>query len=107
LECAASLVGSNLLHNWVVVEMEWDFYLVVKIKYFYELSNSSSAMPRAIGWGAMPSWPMIEYQAEAWCLLVKHRSSHVSLALERRPSPTFWALYHIISIIKQTECTVQ
>jgi hypothetical protein len=38
-------------------------------------------LPRAIGWGAMPSWPMIEYQADTWCLLVKRSSSHVGLAL--------------------------
>jgi hypothetical protein len=43
---------------------------------------------------AMPSWPMIEYRAETWCLLVTHSSSHVRLALLRIPSPTFWALYH-------------
>jgi len=38
-------VGSNLLHSWVVVEMDWDFYLVVKIEYFFELSSSSSEKP--------------------------------------------------------------
>jgi hypothetical protein len=50
---------------------------------------------------AMPSWPMIEYQAETWCLLVTHSSSHVRLALLRIPSPTFWALQLIIKSIDQ------
>jgi hypothetical protein len=44
-------------------------------------TGSVAGLPRAIGWGAMPSWPMIEYQADTWCLLVKHSSSHVGLAL--------------------------
>jgi hypothetical protein len=43
---------------------------------------------------AMPSWPMIEYRAKTWCLLVTHSSSHVRLAMLRMPSPTFCALYH-------------
>jgi hypothetical protein len=37
---------------------------------------------------AMPSWPMIEYRAETWCLLVTHSLSHVGLTLLGIASPT-------------------
>jgi hypothetical protein len=47
----------------------------------------------------MPSWPMIEYQAETWCLLVTHISFHVRLVLLRIPSPTFGLCIIIIIII--------
>jgi hypothetical protein len=37
---------------------------------------------------AMPSWPMIEYRAETWYLLVTHSLSHVPLTLLGIASPT-------------------
>jgi hypothetical protein len=51
---------------------------------------------------AMPSWPMIEYRAEAWCLLVTHSLSHVGLTLLGIASPT---LGSALSISSSTEWT--
>jgi hypothetical protein len=48
---------------------------------------------------AMPSWPMIGYQAETWCFLVTHSLSHVRLALLGIASPTFGLCIIIIIII--------
>jgi hypothetical protein len=46
---------------------------------------------------AMPSWPMIEYQAETWCLLVTHSLSHVPLTLLGIASPTLGSASSISS----------
>jgi hypothetical protein len=43
---------------------------------------------------AMPSWPMIEYRAETWCLLVTHSLSHVGLTLLGIASPTLGYAHH-------------
>jgi hypothetical protein len=63
-------------------------------------------LPRTIGWRAMPSWPMIEYQTETWCLLVTHSSSHVRLALCEYHRPPF-GLCIIIIIIKSIDQAIE
>ena len=44
--------------------------------YFFSFSTYYPILPRAIGWGAMPSWPMMAYKAETQHLMVTLSSSH-------------------------------
>jgi hypothetical protein len=53
------------------------------LKYWSNLGTATEGSGKA-----MPSWPMIEYRAETWCLLVTHSLSHVGLTLLGIASPT-------------------